>query len=500
MRNSSGNRRQNSTWSSDQALGQFIPPRFDVVSQLGQAESQPGQATVALTDPKLVAWAVDPNTMAQREAIELYQSIEVLRDDTRATAAYLKSIQSIVDKRRSELQRLRAQAESAARSGMGEVIDLEQTYGVLVDPDSMSGILDGARKAFKKIDKAVLKPVTQPIKDAGRAFDKAVIQPVAKPVDSALKAVDKAVIRPWSQPLNEGLKKVEKYTIRPAAKEAAKGVAVLDKYVPGWMTLLDFVAPLPLGTIIGGIVRAGKGGNLVSAVLSSALPGSSLLSSGPVKVADQVAKHAVELAEPVTAIVTSTGPGGGPGNFGWTISKGTHTFMKTKGSFMEKLQATTVEALSGFSLVVQLAAFVGSAGTLGPAIMAANAAAFAAMSASLTALQSGVSVLKAKQAADALKKQAKAAKRAADAELQRIAAEEAAFLAEIARTKAQIAELRRKRAELEAAKRRKASQASMNPIAKTAQSLGVSEMTLVAGGLALIGGVIVVTAVIRGDD
>ena len=109
----------------------------------------------------------------------------------------------------------------------------------------------------------------------------------------------------------------------------------------------------------------------------------------------------------------------------------------------------------------------------------------------------GISIAKAKELSKQIRRGADAARQQAQLELDKIAAEDAAFRAEIAKIKAQIDEIRRRKAAVAVAKKKTPVAAS--PITRTAEKLGVSEVTVIAGGLAAIAGVVVVVSLLQED-
>lgn len=468
-------------------LGQLQPPQqapAPVVNYTpGTAESiTDAQANKLLDDPRFATvalWADQPQKVAELEATALMAALEELKAEAVPLARELQRIKQAEDAKRAAIQRMRSEIDALSRQGMGEILALERETGEWIDP-FMAGFLDKARKAVSGATQAVIKPV----KDAAREFDKAAIRPwsqplhkglkiaekaTLRPVKDALREFDKIALRPWTSPIHDVLKKIEKYTVRPAAKEVKKGIAVLDKYVPGWTTLLDVIAPIPLGTIIGALAKS-KAGSLISALAGGVVPGM-----------DKVVGDAFDMARSVTD--TPIGR-----SFPLTVAKGTHTFISTKGPFMTKLRATAVEALSGFTLVVQLAAVVATGGALAPAVMA--------LGAMLQGLQAGITVANAHEATQALKKQARAIRSAANLKLAAIEAEERQTLAEIAKIKANIEEIKRRRAALarQAAIRAREAEEPVGPVAQAAESLGVSEEALIVGGLLMIGGVVVIVS------
>lgn len=480
-------------------LGQ-LPPQQPAPRQAPQAAPlayTPGsaetmtdqQAEQYAKDPRLntvALWAENPKQVAELEATALMVALDQLKAEAVPLAQELQRIQRAEGTSRANLARMRAEIDALSRQGMGEIMALERETGEWVDP-FMAGFMSSVRKAVSNAVETVKDTVTRPAGEALKEVDRAVIRPWSSPLNSALKEVDRAIIRPWSSPLHTALKKIEKYTIRPAAKEVKKGIAILDKYVPGWTTLLDVIMPLPIGTIIGGLAASAGSGNLISSIVNT-IPGlkTSDAVAGLAKVGDIAAREAFVLASPVTSpFVTQLA-----NSFPLTVAKGTHTYLKTKGSFLDKLRATATEAIQGFTLVVQLAAVVATGGALAPAIAALNVI--------LAGLQAGITVLNAHDAAVALKKHARTIRDAANAELARIQAEETATLAEIARLRANIEEVRRRRlalakqqADQAAAQRR----AEAGVVGQVSEELGVSEETLVLGGLAVVGGLILIIAV-----
>ncbi len=499
---------------------------------------QPGIATargyVPITDPKLVAWITNPDATAQAEYDALFKSLGTLRDDSRAYGAYFKTLAATVKASSDKLQQTKARYQSIKQQGMGELLGLEILSGQLSDPQALSGFFDSIRKAFSSFDKAVLQPVTHPVNQVLKAFDKNVLQPVAHPIGGVLKQFDKNVLQPVAHPIGSVLNKFDKAVIQPVAhpvgdalhtldkvalrpvyqptvKFVGKTISTLDKYVPGWSTLLDFVVPLPIGTILssavgstaGAVLSAARGGTLLTGI---GLPDSGLVRLGSnvlgvaTQHADQVFKTANEIVSPVQIPLKVAGDFAQ--TFPLTLTKGTHTFISTKGSLLQKLEATGVEALSGFALAVSLAATVVSFGTVGPAMLNA----LTALNLALTALKTGVDVLRTAQAAQALKEAARKAREAAAAQIAKIQAEEAAYEAQIAQLEAQIKAIKDEAARLRALKK-KAPTASgggvfggdsgAGPIAQMAQQVGVSQTTLILGSLAAVGGVIVLLGVVR---
>lgn len=472
-------------------LGQLTQQQAPPPQAPRAASSEPektltdAQAEKYANDPRLLTvalWAESPNEAAKLEATALLSALEQLKAEAVPLAQDLQRNRQAKGVAQANLARMRAEIDALSRQGMGEIMALERETGEWVDP-FMAGFMSSVRKALKDVDKAVIRPWSQSLNSALKEVDRAAIRPWSSPLNSALKAVDRAVIRPWSSPLNAALKKFDKYTIRPAAREVGKGIVVLDKFVPGWTVLLDFVAPIPLGTILGAI--AGK--SVVSTVARSfGLPGSGLIGN-LVKVGDEGLQEAFSSAQSIAATpIGRTLP--------LTIAKGTNTFITTKGPFLTKLRATATEAVSGFALVLTLAGTVVTFGSATPAMLAA----LGALQALNAGLQSGISVLNAQEAAKELKKQSRLIRDAANAELAKIQAEEQATLAEIARLRANIEEVKRRRlllakqqADQAAARRR----AEAGVVGRTAEELGVSEETLVLGGIAAVGGLILIIAV-----
>lgn len=451
------------------------------------------QAAYYENDPRLrtvYAWAASPEKTAEAEANALLQSFEEIRNETVPLAQELQRVRQERDARLASIRRMRAEIDALTRRGMGELIDLENMSGIPQDP-FMHGLMSSVRKAVSKAVEQVKDNVTRPTGEALKAVDKAVIRPWSQPLNAALKVVDRAIIRPWSSPLNTALKKFDKAAIRPVGKAAVKGMGILDKFVPGWTVLLDVVMPLPLGTILQAI--AGKGVVSLAAGMVG-IPGQSLI-GGLAQFGDKVVADAFGSA----ASIASSPIGKA---FPLTIAKGTDTFIKTKGPFLTKLRATATEALQGATLVLSLAATVVTAGAATPAIVAMQGA-IAGLSLVVTSMQAGLTVLSAQEAAQAVKKQAREIRAGAQAELQKIAEEEAKYKAEIAKIKAQIAAIQAEKARVAAAKKR-AAQDSMRitspVITRVAKQVGVSnEVVIVAGGLAAIAGVMVVASLLKED-
>ena len=467
------------------------PTPTAVAPAASQAElPQPGDSLTEAqvkqysTDPRLLTvalWAQNPDEAAKLEATALMTALESLKGEAVPLAKELQKITQTVAAKRASVQRMRAEIAALSRQGMGEILALERETGVWVDP-FMSGIMSSIRKGFKDIDKAAIRPWSQPLHEGLKEADRALIRPWSKPLHAGLKQLDRWVIRPWSVPLNTALKKIDKYTIRPAAREVGKGIAVLDKFVPGWTMVLDFVMPIPLGTILGAL--AGK--SLVSTIAGRMFPGSELIGN-LAKVGDQSLNQAFMSAKSFTT------PGTLGGTMPLTLAKGTHTFIKTKGPFLTKLRATATEAVQGFALVLTIAVTVASFGTATPAMLAA----LSALQALNAGLQSGINVLNANEAAQALKKQARLIRAAGNAELAKIEEEERQTLAEIAKLKANIEAIKRQR--MKVVKPSLAPSSRGDVVAQTAESLGVSETTMIVGGLALIGGVVLIVSLTESE-
>lgn len=442
----------------EDAFGSWPAARAPRARGLGQAAPPP--PTVEVTaDTRLQAWLADPEKAPEAEIAGLTLSLDALGDDSSDFVAELKPVKESIDAWRARIQQRRAEVAGLQRASMGEIARFERGAGRPVDLGDMSGVLDSVRKAFSDAGKAVVNP----IKQAGRAVDKAVFRPVTKPLQEyVLKPIDRAVFRPVGDAIQEAgrafdkalirpitsskpfeqaikfpLRKVEKYTLRPAGKEIAKGIAFLDKYVPGWATVLDYIMPVPiLSTIAGQLGKVVVKGDVVARLVPN------YAATPPGAVANKVVERAFQMAAPVTVPVGKnlvTIAGHPASQFTFTITKGTDTFIRTKGDLIDKLQATAIEALNGFALAISLAVAVAPA-----------TAALSALNLAMTTLKSGITVLKAQQAAQELRKQAKAIHDAAMAELARLQAEDAALDEEIRRLKEQIERIRQMRAELEA--------------------------------------------------
>jgi uncharacterized protein YlxW (UPF0749 family) len=445
--------------SLGQALAKQVVPASPIPASTDFAPvpAADAQAAKYANDPRLqtvALWARDPNQVAQTEAYGLLYSLQAVKGEAVPLATELQRAQQEIAQKRARISAIKAQISSMSRQGMGDVIALERESGQFADPHQLCGFMDSVRKAFKSVDKGVIRPIAAPIKR----------------LESQM---------PWD-PL---LKKIEKYTIRPAAREAQRGMAVLDKYVPGWTTLLDFVVPIPIGSILNAAMSSGAPGGVFSSILNASRGGdpfSTLANSS-----GAATKSAFQLAQPITF------PLGGDQlltRFPMTVAKGTNTFITTDGPFLRKLEATAIEALSGFTLAIGLASTMVTGGAGLVAVQTLNAI--------LQTLQAGVTVLKAQEAATALKKQARAIRDAAQVEVAKINAEEQQTLAEIARIQASIDDIKRRRQAL--ARQRSGSSAQADDADDAPESDDQTSL-LWAGLAALCGAALIIYAFVDED-
>lgn len=439
-------------------------------------------------------WLLDPVKAPEAETVALSLALTDLRDVSNEFVASIKPATDAAAQWRTRIAEKRQRLAAASRAGMGEVALLRrltgEDYADLSGPFSkiskslrraVSSVTKPIEKIGKEIDQAVFKPVAdavfkpvgEVIGEAGRAIDSALF----KPIKETAHAFEKAAIRPvtsskiFEQTIKDPLKKVEKYTIRPTGEHVAKGIQFLDKYVPGWATVLDFVVPLPfISTIVGQLGKMVVSGNVVEKLVPTwASTPAGVTSNELVRAASELA---LPVTEPITTSVTSivSHP---LAQFHFTISKGTDTFIRTKGDLLAKLQATAIEALNGFALAVTLAGFVAAPGL----------AALQALNVVMTSLQAGVTVLTAWQAARVMKEQANDLRRAAAAEVARLAAEDAALEAEIRRMEAELARIRREREALLARQRGQTQPARTTASERSVASGVVSPAAIVFGAI-----------------
>jgi len=470
-----------------------------------------------------VPWLEDPKRAAEIEAYSLLSVLKTLDKET-------KKVRKEFGRKATRLGRARRSlaAEKARLAKMRAVLSagMSDYAGIDVQMEGMfSSARKGLKKAVGKVEKSVIRPVMAPIKRPLKKFEKEVIRPAAEfaikepsrqvkkhawtPVREVAHKLEKYTIRPGAKPIKRPLKKFERYTLRPGAKHARKGIVILDKYVPGWTTLLDFVVPIPIGTIIGklGLLMKTSGNLIVKHATTQVTKevygqASAHLWNNAMKLA---ARTTMEVGKSVQVV-----GGSQIVKIPLTVSKGTDTYLRTEGPLLDKITAVGIEALQGFTLVAQVAAALVSGG--------ASVAAAQALNVAVKALKAGISVLKTYQAARVLKKQAKLISRAAAAEIARIEAEHKKTMAEIAELERQIEEMKKATAAIKmpvmtplpiampvptpqpvpVAQPRRPSSA----VGAIARRLDVSPMVVVAGGAMLVGGVVLiaVAAASVGDE
>lgn len=316
----------------------------------------------------------------------------------------------------------------------------------------------------------------------------------------------------------------------------------LDKYVPGWTIGLNFI--LPGGGLLGLLSTAvGVAGKvpLVGNVLSAA----SFVSGGAPAFTGGAFAGPSGLVTSTFGPVSGGTTGFGPtANLSWAVentplklvnsfpistAKVTNIYLTTHGNVLKKVAAASVEALSQIQAMftaVALVAFAPGAPALAP-LVAAMSAATAALKGSIIAAQSGDPYAAAQAAAAAASavvglggvaggvvagslpallidatqtaltgvktgitvaqtvSLAKKAKKAGDVAVRDAAVEAAELDRQTAEIQTQIAQLKARQAETVTARRTAAAKREVPLAAPVARSLGVSQETVVYGGIAL---------------
>lgn len=174
-------------------------------------------------------------------------------------------------------------------------------------------------------------------------------------------------------------------------------------------------------------------------------------------------------------------------------------------------RAAAASAGSGTSTAAQLTLHAEQMAAVARGAQASYAAALAAASGAqavktITDLvnvagKTGLSVANAAVLAKETRKAADAARARANAKLAQIDAESALVAKEIEALKLQIAEAARQRAAIQTSSRTAPRRVQpQSALSRAAGGLGVSEMTLVLGGLALVGGIVVAASVLKDDE
>lgn len=458
------------------------------------------------------AWVQHPDAVAEVEAYALLASVEELKKtvdwakslvDVEYIAKarheqYLGYLRDEASKIRSELNvRIGVYVQEA--SGVGVYVQEASGVGVYAQEASGVGVYVQEASGIGAYDQEAfgMGGFGSRIRDAFRRFERAFIRPALDPVKETAQKIERYTLRPALDPIKRPLYKFEKYVLRPAGENAKKGIVLMDQTLPGWTLLLDFVVPIPIGLLLRGVV-----GSISQAVNQLTMAGT-LVKIAPsgfalkeVGMATTTLVNSASIAARAVTMPMTQGAVNIVGSAGvqWLaqyplfISKGTMTFLETKGSLQDKIIATTIEAINGFQLVLMVAS----------ALLPVVSPALIAIGLILDALRAGITVLTAWQASRALKKRMKVLDAEVRQILERIAAEERRQIAEIEALRRKIVEIRVLRERLAAARalrrqQMEEQQRANDPLAVVATSLGITEMQFVVGGLAVVGtGVLVV--------